>query len=422
MATDQLCPPMTINKLPDEDLLEIFGFYMTYRLPPPSYEEDAWHTLVHVCRRWRYVVFGSPRLLDLRLLCINGRLMKTLDIWQELPIAVRVDDNWKSPSVTDSDVVSMLKRHDQVCEIIIDSVPFPTIGKLLLSTHNLVDLSLSAIPPSGYISPEAMVAILSPLTMLKSLHLEFEIPKFRTLGASRRPSALGRVVLPALTCFGYYGKSKYLEDMVSRFDAPLERISVTFSKPPVVSDVSMLRDFIGRTKIPNAVHRADTSFSDNDATISLFQRKGGVDVEVVCLEIPGSIYMVTQPSSLARACNSLLPPLPSLEQLGIYRYKPECWPSKWELEVEDTHWTKLLRPFITVKDLVLDELVVLSVASALEALVGGPGRVTEILPALQNIFLEGFQSSRPVPKDIAKFIAARKLSGCPVTVHHRETE
>jgi hypothetical protein len=39
-------------------LLEIFDFYVF---------EESWETLIHVCRRrrWRYVVFGSPRRLDL---------------------------------------------------------------------------------------------------------------------------------------------------------------------------------------------------------------------------------------------------------------------------------------------------------------------------------------------------------------------
>jgi hypothetical protein len=101
-----------------------------------------------------------------------------------------------------------------------------------------------------------------------------------------------------------------------------------------------------------------------------------------------------------------LPPLPSLELLGIFNSKH--LPSQWQHhEVDNTHWMELLRPFTTVKDLVLDELVVLSVASFLQELVGE--RVTEILPVLQNIFLEGIHWSGPVPEGIAKFIIARKL-------------
>ena len=73
-----------------------------------------------------------------------------------------------------------------------------------------------------------------------------------------------------------------------------------------------------------------------------------------------------------------------------------------------------------MKDLVLNEAVVLYVASALQDLVGE--RVREDLPALQNIFLEGFRSSGPVPEGIVKFIAARELSGRPVIAKYRKTK
>ena len=459
---------MTINEFPDEVLLEIFGFYTAYPLPPSSYEEDAWHTLVHVCRRWRYVVFGSPRRLDLRLLCVNRRLVKTLDIWPELPIIIRVDDQKTCQLPSVSDVISLLKkRHDRVCKIFIEGVPnsvlqevattsepfpalialelasfeedppivpdsflggsvprlrsldlwgipFPAIRKLLLSTGNLVTLSLGFIPHSGYIPPEAMVAILSALTSLKTLHLNFETLPGQLW--TERPSAPTRVVLPALTNFDFYGDNEYLEDIVYLIDAPLDCIAVTFFDQ-LVADIPLLRDFIRRTKILNAPHRADLFFSIFDAGISLFQRKGDVDSKVLNLEV--SCYLLdpyVSLSSLVQACSSFSPPLPSLEHLGIY--KSGRLPTGWEDEVDNTQWLDLLRPFITVKDLVLDEPLVSSVAPTLQELVGE--RVTEILPALQNIFLEGFQSSGPVPEGIAEFIAARELSGRPVIVHFRE--
>jgi len=456
---------VTINNLPDEDLLEIFDFYMANPRPSSSYEEDAWHTLVHVCRRWRYVVFGSPRRLGLRLLCMNGRLIKTLDIWPKLPIVIHVDDERISPIPSD---LSVLKWPDRVCKIFVGGVPnstleelattggpwpslielelmsfdvdplvlpdsflggsvpslrsldlwgipFSAIRKLLLSTRDLVTLSLGFVPPSGYVSPEAMVAILSALTRLKSIHLIFESSEFWTHGANRSPPARTRVVLPALTNFEVTGGSEYLEDMVSRIDAPLDCISVAFFDQ-LVSDIPLLCDFIGRTKILNAPHRADTFFSNSDSSISLFQRKGDIDFKVLYLEIPCSNYTLdSQVSLFAQTCSPLLS-LPSLEQLCIY--KSGLLLPRWQSAVQNTQWMELLRPFITVKDLVLDEPVVLSVASALQALVGE--QVTEILPALQNVSLEGFQSSGPVPEGIAKFIGARELSGRPVIVHHQE--
>ena len=75
----QLYPRVNIGVLPDDVLLEIFDLYvvdLSMGGPRPD-----WHTLVHVCHRWRCVVFASPRRLRLELLCSNERSVeKMLDI------------------------------------------------------------------------------------------------------------------------------------------------------------------------------------------------------------------------------------------------------------------------------------------------------------------------------------------------------
>ena len=43
--------------LPDVALLEMFNF-LTERLKTMSREIPDWHTLVHLCRKWRNIVFG----------------------------------------------------------------------------------------------------------------------------------------------------------------------------------------------------------------------------------------------------------------------------------------------------------------------------------------------------------------------------
>jgi hypothetical protein len=51
---------------------------------------NEWHTLVHVCRRWRDLVFASPRRLNLRLLCRKDTpVREMLDIWPALPIVIQ---------------------------------------------------------------------------------------------------------------------------------------------------------------------------------------------------------------------------------------------------------------------------------------------------------------------------------------------
>ena len=303
-------------------------------------------------------------------------------------------------------------------------IPFPAMRKLLSTTRELVTLALGFITPSGLISPYAMVDILSTLTKLKTFDLIFnsrwsETPQFWDHGVAQRPPALTPVFIPALANFNFYGNSKYLEGIVSRIDAPLDCFVLAFSDKLGAPDIPLLRDFIGHTKILNGPHRVDTSFSSVDVEISLFRRKGGVDFKVLNLRIPCSPDAANpQLSLLAEACSTLLPSLPSLQLLGIFNSKRLL--SRWQHKVDNIIWMELLRPFTTVKDLVLDELVVLSVATFLQELV--EEQVTETLPALQNIFLDDIRSSGPVPEGFAKFVASRELSGRAVILHHRETK
>jgi hypothetical protein len=86
----------------------------------------------------------------------------------------------------------------------------------------------------------------------------------------------------------------------------------------------------------------------------------------------------------------------------------------WRDDVEDNQCLELLRPFTAVKNLYLPEEFQSDMASALQELVGG--RTTEVLPSLQNIFLERFEPSGPFQEAIGQFVAARQLSGRPIAV------
>jgi hypothetical protein len=44
------------------------------------------------------------------------------------------------------------------------------------------------------------------------------------------------------------------------------------------------------------------------------------------------------------------------------------------------------------------------------------GRTTEVLPILQNIYMENYQSSGPVQEGIRRFVAARQGTGHPMAV------
>jgi hypothetical protein len=450
---------LSINILPDDVLLEIFGHYVIL-----SQHVDAWHELVHVCQRWRYVVFNSPRRLDLRLRCTDRTpVTNMLDIWPALPIEIFYHSPLPDSGV--NNIISALQQHNRVCTIDIwgvsnsllkefaamqepfpaltelelwsfdenvpvlpDSflggsprlrnfflygIPFPGLPKLLLSTHDLVTLRLWDIPLSGYISPPAMVTALSTLTSLESLQLVFRSPRSQADRASRRPPPLTRIAFPALTSLEFKGDSEYLEDIVSRLEAPLlSHIKITFFNQ-LIFDTPLLRHFISRTEIVREAYQADILCEAATVAFRLYSRNGTeIALSISCKPLDWQI------SSLAQVCSTSFPSLPTLEHLDI-DIDIDIGPDSllnWQDDMEDTQWLDLLRPFTSVKDWHLSEILVPFIAPALQELSGE--RVTEVLPVLQNLFLEGPMPSGPVKEAIRKFIATRQLSGCPITVLH----
>ena len=79
--------------------------------------------------------------------------------------------------------------------------------------------------------------------------------------------------------------------------------------------------------------------------------------------------------------------------------------------IDNTLWLELLLPFTAVKDLYLGKEFAPGVAVALQDLIGG---ITEVLPSLQNIFVEGLEPSGPFQENIGRFVAARQLSDHPI--------
>ena len=222
---------VTFDMLPDDVLLDIFDFYrMDF-----SYYPWRWHKLVHVCRRWRHVIFASPRRLDLQFLCTpNTPVRELLDFLPPtMPIMI---SNWsRSPAPYDPlsledghQVISAIERRDRVRWVHLDGItsplleelagmmqetfplmklvrlwsedemvpvlpeaflggscprlhtfwlygiPFPQLPRLLLSTNDLVVLRLEKIPDSGYIPCDVMAAGLSTSTKLETLIIEFQ--------------------------------------------------------------------------------------------------------------------------------------------------------------------------------------------------------------------------------------------------------
>jgi hypothetical protein len=283
-------------------------------------------------------------------------------------------------------------------------IAYPALPKLLSSATDLTTLHLLSHPV--YISPEAMVTSLSTLTRLERLSLKFRPPLSSPDWESQRPPPPTRTVLPALTWFKFEGISEYLEDLLALIDIPLLDYScIVFDQ--LISDISQLALFMKRTKRFHALNEAHVTFDYDDLgvgsllPIHMFDGKSGF--KILCRGLDWRL------SSLAQVFKAFFPSMYMVEHL--YVYGPSVLPSRWQ---ENLEWLKIYRPFTVVKNLYLSREFAPHVASAMQELVGG--KVAEVLPTLQNIFLEGLQPSGPIQEDIQKFVAARQPSGNPITV------
>ena len=436
--------------LPDVALLEIFYFYVD------GAWTEAWHTLVHVCRKWRDVVFGSPRRLNLRLSCkARTPVRETIDAWPLLPINVWGDGHKRwgvdniiaalehndrirkldlsgVPSSQMEKVLAAMQQPFPALEYLVllsinetmvvpasflggsvprlrslylDDIPFPGLPKLLLSATHLVTLHLFGIPHSGYFSPEAIITSLSASTSLETLKIKFKSPQSRP-DRRRHPPSLIRILLPALTYFEFKGAGEYLDDFVARIDAPLlDNLHINFFHQ-LILDTPQLTQFISRT--PMLYDETHVEFSDRRVWVSTADE--ALTLEISCRQSDWQF------SSLAQVCGSVF--TPAIEYLYIREDRE--YPPSWQDDIETDQWLELLHRLTAVKDLYISQEFTPRIAPTLQELVGG--RVTEVLPALQTLFLEEAPPPGPVQETIEKFVAARQLAGHPIAVSLWEWE
>jgi hypothetical protein len=294
----------------------------------------------------------------------------------------------------------------------LDGILFPGLPKLLLSATHLVDLKLFEIPHSGYISPEAMIALLSVLSSLKSLYLRFQSPQSRPDWESRSLPPPKRSILPALNEFYFTGVAEYLEELVIRIDTPqLNILDITFFNQTHL-DIPRLAQFINCTPTLRACDEAHLQFDDWRTSVALLTRSKTLEIGISCREPDRQL------SSVTLVCNPSLRPPSTVEDLYIerklgYLQPEEGWKNAYDA-IENILWLVLLLPFTAVKNLYLPKEFAPFIAAALQELVGV--RIAEVLPSLQNIFVEVLEPSGAFRETIGQFVAARQLSDHPIAI------
>jgi len=457
--------------LPDEILLEVFYLACVDDDYKNRYSwKPTWERLVHVCRRWRYIVFAAPRRLDLRLIYGGGRSVNRMwDVWPALPIVIRTT----SRRFDDNNIIAAFKHNDRISGIDISyiscgaslklgeimqgpypaltdlqlsslgndasgisnsflggpqaaprlrsldlaGVAFPALPKLLLSSTGLVCLSLWEIPPRGYFSAEAMVDCLSSMMDLEQLRIDFTCCR---PGPRRRQSPPARTVLPVLYSFTFRGLIKHLEDVYAMIVAPLLKyIHLEFSDP-VIFDISTISPSIGSKELFRALDQAHMLLNGFTVEITLSSRNGTIGGRLFmlifkCNDSGWRLQSLTQDHRPFSPRSRLA----EFDRLNDLPFKDKYCLYGIRRRIGNARWLELLRLFTSVENLYLSERVAVLAVPAMQELAAREGVATRVLPALQNLFIEGhwfLKTPREKASEFEEFFATREVSGCPVSL------
>ena len=469
--------PATASVLTDNVLLEIFDFCREPESEDQSfYYIWEWQLLAQVCRRWRQIIFASPRRLNLLLLCKEGTpVRKYLGIWPVIPILIQYGALIR-PSDEDN-VIAALEHPDRVCrvglsvtgaqlakmstviqqpfpmlshlsicsksetglvlpskflggfapclqELYVAGIAFPSLPTLLLSASNLVELNLCNIPRTGYISPDAMAAHLAALPRLKTFDVLFNSYFDRI---PSRP--IIRSVLPSLQSLLFTGDSEYLEHFLARIDTPqLDTIMIYYWDQDIEFSVPKLASFINRSESLKQILSGHCQITvDHDSVVDLnigaspetpkWECKTGISICVLCEGVDEQI------SHLGDILSSISPILSDVIHLtfkSVYFLSESKWMSQAE-DLDDVVWLLLLRRFSSVRTLFVSDNMSVLISQALEYV--DEAMITEVLPALELFCLgeegkeeeeEEEEEDRPM-SGVHKFINLRQDYGRPVT-------
>jgi hypothetical protein len=168
-----------------------------------------------------------------------------------------------------------------------------------------------------------------------------------------------------------------------------------------------------------ALHQADVVFESAGTFVKFLSPNGTAALTLGILSGEGQHQL----SAFVQVWRSSLPSLPALERVDISESQPKQGHWKGDAETLRTQWIELLLLFCSVRELGPSGKLIPHVATALVQSLSPPGEsATEVLPVLQNPFVERLRLSQPVKQAIGQFIDTRQLYGRPVAVNYTKGE
>ncbi len=458
----------SIHNLDDNSLLTIF-----YLCRPSPFEETEystiiwgnwhrewwWYKFVQVCRRWRYLIFGSASHLHLCLVCTRGTPVANM-LTHSPPLPLIIDYNYENHDLTPEDeegILLALQHRDRVCRIAL-WMPVPSLQKLVTAIddefpvlefldivpsakHNtplvlpstleaphlrhlclehfasligsrslviatgLVRLVLRWIYSSTYPHPNHLLQPLSLLLQLEELEIGFfsPVPNRDLERQLLNTPIITYVTFPNLHWFTFWGVSAYLEALLPHMTTPLlERLDIHFFNQ-LSFFVPHLLQFATTTGNPG-YSNAEIIFYHRAVYVWLFSPVAGpvyFAVEVTCGHLDWQVSSMTQ-------IFNILSPLSSMVVNLSLVYGEHTLSSEDHNQADRTQWRELLGSFRNVKTLRVHDCLVGEVSRSLR-LDGEPP--LELLPELNELVCP--PESRD-DRSFTSFIHEREVAGQPI--------
>ena len=431
-----------------------------------------WYRLIHVCRRWRYLVLESAFHLQVSLVCARGtpvadmlahsppvpliidhaddeydvltpedeegiflalrhrdrvrriRIRKSLSILQKLVVALDgefpildhlliFNRRFYRPKINCITNLNFPEtfRAPRLRQLVIDNFATPIESPTLTTMGNIVNLWLSSIPSSGYFHPNVLLQQLSLMSQLEILAILFICynPSRDVETQLLRTPIKTRVTLPNLHWLILEGTNAYLEALLPRLTVPLlERLHVLFFNRMMYS-IPHLRQFMSTAR-NLCTKNAAILFEEDCVRLTCYH--AGVKLYTLSLGFGGK-HFDWQVVSAAQIFHQLKTVLSAVEYLNFEDYRSNL-SSEWNRRADGTHWSELLGSFNKLKTLRVENRLVEQVSRALQP--GEGESPTELFPELQDLSYPREGVSSASSRAFTLFVDARQKAGRPVAV------
>ena len=473
----------SIDILDDDSLLNIFRLYRPVILDEDEVDdcriltggewsrERWWYKLVHVCRRWRFLILASSSHLGLCLVCTyrtpvarmlahspplpliidhldqGHEVSPKYEEWMLLAlqqqdrvrgirIVMPIQDILKLTVTMDKEFpmldhlhISLLRketlnvtftlpegfRAPRLRHLLLRNFAFSIKSPILTTSTGLITLSLEGISASAYFSPSDLLQQLSSMPQLETLGIAFfsPIPDGDAGIQLLKTPITTHVSLPNLCWFGFGGTSAYLEVLLPHLSTPcLEKLQIWFFNQPSFP-VPHLRQSL-RTAVNIRFSSVSLLFHEMFVALIAYPHEGA-RIYTFHLEVFRR-YLDLQIESAAKLFSGLRTELSAVEHLSL-EYEGAS-PLVWDDEAYRAQWREVLGSFSNVETLLVSNDLISELSGSLQSHDGELS--SELLPELKEL-----QYSAPCDSDVsdafATFIKFRENAGRPVTLVNQKT-